>query len=96
MPTQNLGVQRAVNKVFDTSIIPNGGYSYDTGGWQAGYGLRNEVGLVFDADNNLWGVENSADNLSRVANGQTIVSTSEVLFFISGAICCGIVLCERV
>ena len=72
MPTQNLGVQRAVNKVFDMSTIPSGGFSYNTGGWQAGYGLRNEVGLVFDADNNLWGVENSADDLTRVANGQTV------------------------
>ena len=28
-------------------------------------GLRNEVGLAFDAGGRLWGVENSADNLRR-------------------------------
>lgn len=71
MPTQNMAAQRAVVKVFDMNSPPSGGFDFTSGGWQAGYGLRNEVGLVFDSDNNLWGVENSADDLTRVANGQT-------------------------
>jgi len=28
-------------------------------------GLRNEVGLSFDSEGRLWGVENGADNLFR-------------------------------
>ena len=35
-------------------------------------GLRNEVGLTFDADGNLWGVENGADNLAKVSLGGDI------------------------
>ena len=35
-------------------------------------GLRNEVGLAFDADNVLWGVENGADNLYRADLGGRI------------------------
>jgi glucose/arabinose dehydrogenase len=69
--SQHMGTQRAVVKVFDMNNTPSGGHTFLTGGWQAGYGLRNEVGLVFDNDNNLWGVENSADNVNRIVNGQT-------------------------
>lgn len=42
---------RAVVKVFDISTVPAGGWDYKTDGWNAGYGLRNEVGLVFDGNN---------------------------------------------
>lgn len=60
---------RACIKVFDTIAIPPGGYDYVTSGTQLGYGLRNEVGLAFDAASHLWGVENSADELHRTING---------------------------
>ncbi|KAI1267054.1 soluble quino protein glucose dehydrogenase [Xylariaceae sp. FL1019] len=62
---------RAVVKVFNMSTIPPGGYNYVSQGWNAGYGLRNEVGLAFDGNNMLWGVENSADNLVRIVDGAT-------------------------
>lgn len=53
-------------KVFDITKVPAGGYDYATGGEFMGYGLRNEVGLVEDYVGDVWGVENSADNLVRV------------------------------
>ncbi|KAI1759788.1 hypothetical protein GGR53DRAFT_526824 [Hypoxylon sp. FL1150] len=62
-------IARAIVKVFNTSAVPNGGYNYANDGWNAGYGLRNEVGLAFDGNNFLWGVENSADELNRTVNG---------------------------
>ncbi|OTB03839.1 hypothetical protein M426DRAFT_262722 [Hypoxylon sp. CI-4A] len=62
-------VGRAIVKVFNISTIPNGGYNWATDGWNAGYGLRNEVGLVFDGNNMLWGVENNSDQLIRDING---------------------------
>ncbi|KAI1775819.1 hypothetical protein F4818DRAFT_441097 [Hypoxylon cercidicola] len=62
-------IARAIVKVFNTSTIPSGGYNYAKDGWNAGYGLRNEVGLAFDGNNFLWGVENSADELSRTVDG---------------------------
>lgn len=42
---------RAIIKVFDLSKIPSGGYNYVSGGWNAGYGQRNEVGITFDNNN---------------------------------------------
>ncbi|KAI2464285.1 hypothetical protein F4781DRAFT_436599 [Annulohypoxylon bovei var. microspora] len=60
---------RAIVKVFDVMKVPDGGYNYAKDGWNAGYGLRNDVGLVFDGNNMLWGVENSADQLTREING---------------------------
>ncbi|KNG47944.1 iron reductase domain-containing protein [Stemphylium lycopersici] len=63
------GVGRSCIKVFDTRAVPPGGYSYRTSGQQMGYGLRNEVGLAFDATSSLWGVENSSDELHRTING---------------------------
>ncbi|KAI1129007.1 soluble quino protein glucose dehydrogenase [Nemania abortiva] len=63
---------RAIVKVFNISSTPPGGYNFISGGWNAGFGLRNEVGLAFDGNNMLWGVENSADNLARTVNGTTI------------------------
>ncbi|TRX93512.1 hypothetical protein FHL15_005484 [Xylaria flabelliformis] len=62
---------RAIVKVFNVSSVPLGGYNYASQGWNAGFGLRNEVGLAFDGNNMLWGVENSADNLARTINGTT-------------------------
>ncbi|KAI1383752.1 soluble quino protein glucose/sorbosone dehydrogenase [Hypoxylon trugodes] len=63
---------RAIVKVFDISNVPKVGYNYARDGWNAGYGLRNEVGLVFDGNNMLWGVENSADQLVRDVNGTSV------------------------
>ncbi|KAI0114402.1 soluble quino protein glucose dehydrogenase [Nemania sp. FL0031] len=63
---------RAIVKVFNISSVPTGGYNFASQGWNAGFGLRNEVGLAFDGNNMLWGVENSADNLARTVNGTTI------------------------
>ncbi|EOA92137.1 uncharacterized protein SETTUDRAFT_18787 [Exserohilum turcica Et28A] len=60
---------RACIKVFNTTSPPPAGYNYTTAGHQLGYGLRNEVGLAFDASSHLWGVENSADDLHRTLNG---------------------------
>jgi glucose/arabinose dehydrogenase len=51
MPSVSQGSGRAMVKVFDMSKVPSGGYNYVTGGWNAGYGLRNEVGLAFDGNN---------------------------------------------
>ncbi|KAI1101685.1 hypothetical protein F4804DRAFT_343800 [Jackrogersella minutella] len=59
----------AIVKVFDVSKVPNGGYNWPKDGYNAGYGLRNDVGLAFDGNNMLWGVENSADQLTRTVNG---------------------------
>ena len=44
---------RAIVKVFDLSKAPEGGYTYNTEGWYLGYGLRNEVGIIFDGNNML-------------------------------------------
>lgn len=52
---------RACVKVFDMSAVPEGGYNYNTQGYQFGYGMRNEIGLAFDPSGNVWGVENSGD-----------------------------------
>jgi len=51
MPTQNIAAARAAVKVFNVSTVPSGGYNYISGGWNAGYGLRNEVGITFDGNN---------------------------------------------
>lgn len=42
---------RAIIKVFDLSKIPTGGYNYVSGGYNAGYGQRNDVGICFDKNN---------------------------------------------
>lgn len=52
---------RACIKAFDMSKVPAGGYSYNTDGYQMGYGLRNEVGITIDPAGHAWGVENSGD-----------------------------------
>ncbi|KAI5919141.1 soluble quino protein glucose/sorbosone dehydrogenase [Camillea tinctor] len=64
-PSVDPDVARAIVKVFNISSVPNGGYDYATGGWNAGFGLRNDVALAFDGNSMLWSVENSADNLNR-------------------------------
>lgn len=51
MPTQNIAAARAAVKVFNVSTVPSGGHNYINGGWNAGYGLRNEVGITFDGNN---------------------------------------------
>ncbi|KAI0508837.1 soluble quino protein glucose dehydrogenase [Xylaria bambusicola] len=69
--TSDARTARAIVKVFNVSSVPMGGWNYISQGWNAGFGLRNEVGLAFDGNNMLWGVENSADNLARTINGTT-------------------------
>jgi glucose/arabinose dehydrogenase len=64
-PTVHKETGRAIVKVFDLSKAPEGGYTYNTQGWYLGYGLRNEIGIVFDGNNMVWGVENSGDQLTR-------------------------------
>jgi glucose/arabinose dehydrogenase len=60
-PTGSPSAGRACVKTFDVSKAPEGGYSYNTEGSQYGYGLRNEIGVVFDPNGMGWGVENSGD-----------------------------------
>lgn len=51
--------------------IPSGGIPWGDGEVFAD-GLRNEVGLAFDGQGRLWGVENGSDNLSRADLGGDI------------------------
>ena len=57
----NPATARACVKVFDVTKAPANGYNYPTEGQMLGYGLRNEVGLTFDPNGMVWGVENSGD-----------------------------------
>ncbi|TEA15649.1 Cellobiose dehydrogenase [Colletotrichum sidae] len=66
----NKAVARAVVKVFDMRNVPSGGWAYASQGWLLGYGLRNEVALAADGNNNIWGIENSGDDFQRTVNGQ--------------------------
>jgi hypothetical protein len=50
MDAGNMAVGRSCVKVFDTTKVPTNGYDYPSGGYQMGYGLRNGVGLAFDAN----------------------------------------------
>jgi glucose/arabinose dehydrogenase len=50
-PTVMKETGRAIVKVFDLSKTPAGGWNYNTQGWYLGYGLRNEIGLIFDGNN---------------------------------------------
>lgn len=50
-PSVYASTARAIVKVFDLNSTPQGGYDYVTQGYNAGYGLRNEVGLAFDGAN---------------------------------------------
>ncbi|KAH7094502.1 cellobiose dehydrogenase-like protein [Paraphoma chrysanthemicola] len=65
-------IGRSMVKVFDVTKAPAAGYDYATSGHQMGYGLRNEVGLAFDGNGMLWGVENSSDEIHRTINGVSI------------------------
>lgn len=47
-------------------------FEFDVAGELFADGLRNEVGLAFDADGVLWGIENGADNLYRKSLGGDI------------------------
>ncbi|KAF2840298.1 iron reductase domain protein [Patellaria atrata CBS 101060] len=58
-------VGRSVIKAFDMTSVPTGGHAYNSTGYLTGWGLRNTVGLTFDGNNMLWGVENSMDELKR-------------------------------
>eukprot|EP01090_Pellita_catalonica_P019590 TRINITY_DN671_c0_g1_i1.p1 TRINITY_DN671_c0_g1~~TRINITY_DN671_c0_g1_i1.p1 ORF type:complete len:439 (-),score=33.23 TRINITY_DN671_c0_g1_i1:87-1403(-) len=51
--------------------IPENGFDWFSGELFA-YGLRNEVGLRFDTEGKLWGVENGVDNLHRADLGGDI------------------------
>ncbi|KAK3896858.1 L-sorbosone dehydrogenase [Staphylotrichum tortipilum] len=76
-PTIAKETGRAIVKVFDLGKAPAGWYMYNTQGWYLGYGLRNEVALVFDGNNMVWGVENSGDQLTRVTVGDPKVITDK-------------------
>ncbi|KAI4959985.1 hypothetical protein J4E86_001604 [Alternaria arbusti] len=68
----DIATGRSCIKVFDMTTVPDDGYDYPTGGYHMGHGLRNEVGLAFDANGMLWGVENSSDELHRTINGVSV------------------------
>lgn len=60
---------RAAIRRFDLSTaIPAGGWAFSSGQVFAD-GLRNEVGLAFDSQNRLWGVENGTDDVFRTDLG---------------------------
>jgi len=48
MASLNPGTARAIVKVFDLSKLPSAGYNYASGGYNMGYGLRNDIGITFD------------------------------------------------
>lgn len=50
-PTINPKTGRSVVRAFDISKVPASGYNYQNDGYLMGYGLRNEVGICFDAAN---------------------------------------------
>lgn len=68
-PAGDMTTQRAVIKVFDLSTVPAGGYQFVTDGYQAGWGLRNEVGLTFDG-NNMFVSCSSPASLTRTGCGE--------------------------
>jgi glucose/arabinose dehydrogenase len=63
---------RSCLRAFDMTAVPSGGYQYNTAGYLLGYGMRNEVAFTFDPNGMVWGAENSADQLTRDMNGQSI------------------------
>ncbi|CAL8072895.1 unnamed protein product [Orchesella dallaii] len=67
--------RRARIRTFNISSIPSGGIEFSTGEVFAD-GLRNEVGIAFDGDGILWGVQNGADNLNRDDLGGDIHNTN--------------------
>jgi len=73
---------RALIRRFDLSNIGTGGIAFTSGSIFA-IGLRNEVGIRFDKDGGLWGVENGVDNLARAPWGDIHQNnpTEEVNYF---------------
>lgn len=61
MASEQPSTGRAIIKIFDTSKAPANGFNYNTDGEVFGYGLRNTIGFVPDANGVFWGVENSGD-----------------------------------
>ncbi|KAK7032776.1 soluble quino protein glucose dehydrogenase [Favolaschia claudopus] len=61
---------RAQVRVFDWTKIGAAGVPYTEGATLA-YGARNEVGIAEDASGQIWGVENSADDLITTSQGVT-------------------------
>ena len=59
--SESPSVGRSIVKVFDMDKVPSGGYTYNSQGTVLGYGMRNEIGLTFDPNGHVWGVENSGD-----------------------------------
>lgn len=55
---------RAGIRRFPIADLGDGAIDFETGEWFAN-GMRNEVGLAFDPQGRLWGVENGRDNLNR-------------------------------
>lgn len=51
MESLQIETARANVKVFDISEAPEGGWDWVTEGWDLGYGLRNEIALVVDGNN---------------------------------------------
>ena len=49
-PSENPAVGRSIVKVFDLSKLASTPYNYPKDGWNAGYGMRNEIGLIFDGN----------------------------------------------
>ncbi|KKA28958.1 hypothetical protein TD95_000910 [Thielaviopsis punctulata] len=70
LDTYDMSSGRAMVKVFNLETAPTGGWDWLTQGMQLGYGLRNDVGLVVDGNNNVWSLENSADDLVREVDGK--------------------------
>ncbi|KAL2143012.1 hypothetical protein VTI28DRAFT_471 [Corynascus sepedonium] len=70
MASEQPSTGRAIIKIFDTTKAPANGFNYNTDGEVFGYGLRNTIGFVPDANGVFWGVENSGDDFRRTENGQ--------------------------
>jgi glucose/arabinose dehydrogenase len=66
---------RARIRRFSAAQVAAGGVAFDQGEIFAD-GLRNEVGLAFDPQGVLWGVENGIDNLERADLGGDLHNTN--------------------
>merc|ERR1712137_625261 len=60
---------------FSIKEIPAGGIEWDSG-FVFANGLRNEAGIRFDLEGNLWGVENGVDNEFRQDLGGDLHNTN--------------------
>ncbi|KAG9243234.1 hypothetical protein BJ878DRAFT_535359 [Calycina marina] len=69
MPSQDVKTARAAVKVFNMTAVPSSGYNYVSQGWNAGYGLRNEVSLTFYGNNMAY--KTVQTTCPRVVNGQS-------------------------